>query len=206
MWLVAFLLFVAMTMGQAVNVGLASAERPGWLERLVTFWNRRHNSSAPPLDQIVIPEAAEAWAIRLTHEAEQRDRILFAQNPLAFWNDPHRYGGLRLEEWEEAQGECDPNDPYENELAFGGFPDVPGPSDPFAYSVDSDGAHRIERRDPLPVNYGRVRMKPVPVMWQGVARVPGTVEVKQIADISRLTDDEMLAIVRMNKEAIKKAL
>lgn len=100
MWLVAFLLFVAMTMGQAVNVGLASAERPGWLERLIAFWNRRHNSSAPPLDQIVIPEAAEAWAIRLTHEAEQRDRILFAQNPLAFWNDPHRYGGKRLDEIE----------------------------------------------------------------------------------------------------------
>lgn len=31
-------------------------------------------------------------------EAIRRDQELFAQDPTAFWNDPHRYGAPRLEE------------------------------------------------------------------------------------------------------------
>ena len=166
-WAVFLMIFLAMTGGQVLSIAFSSARRPGW----------RDGGAVPP--KPVVAAADELWTARLLIEAKERDRELFAQNPLAFWNDPHRYDGLRLEEWEATLGECDP---YENELGFGGFPDALGPSDPFAYSVDSDGAHRIERRDPLPVSYGRVRMKPVPVLWQGVARVPGTVTVRQLGD------------------------
>lgn len=170
-WVVTLVIFLALTMGQAFGIAFSSARRPGW----------RDGGPVPPVPKV--PNADDGWAARLLIEAKEQDRILFAQNPLAFWNDPHRYDGLRLEEWEEAQGECDP---FDNQLGFGGFPSVPGDS-----------------QSPPPVTYGRPTMR-APVMWQGVARVPGTVEVKQLDELRSMSEAELIQMARVNVEIMRR--
>lgn len=61
-------------------------ERPDWLDLELT------------------PREKEWSWERELEKAEARDRELFAADPTAFWNDPHRYGGLRKEEWDLKHG------------------------------------------------------------------------------------------------------
>jgi hypothetical protein len=88
---------------------------------------------APVVQDAPPPFDWDAEIRRIEHE----EAVMFAENPLAFWLDPHRYGGKRLEEREAEQQFLITLGPdgrsyryfvdgrqFDNMPAFSGFPEM----------------------------------------------------------------------------------